>query len=346
MRRHFSRYLGMGLAVLLVLAALFVPQGWFARRDAASVDRVHGEALSPLMVAQLDSRYEQDIHDRMSAYMGAMALQDVMCSSKEIDPNNESLWDNIGQAENTLLVEVLRTEDYMRMDEEEGWDSVIESCTQYVLMRKSDGQILLVANDIRLDKGNGCHMELLIDGVDGTVYYLESEEDHSVHWLRDWLDDRAWNWWWILNDTYYTEDAQILNDGSYYEYEVYEDTAILSHDTGASVGVVYDGVTNKKNMTESEKEVVEAGWLAGWVRIFNESYPNIWVASAMNKDIYCCRLAFGEIADSWAMEIEMQDEEDYVYRIRLGLPGVVNLIPDMAQRISLAEYNQIYQMVE
>lgn len=344
MRRYFNRYLGMGLAVLLVLAALFVPQGWFALRDAASVGRVHGEALSPLMVAQLDSRYEQDIHDRMSAYMEAMALQDVMCSSKEIDPNNESLWDNIGQAENTLLMEVLRAEKYVLTAEEQGWDSVIENCTQYVLMRKSDGQILLVANDIRLDKGNGCHMELLIDGVDGTVYYLESEEDHSVHWLRNWLDDRAWNWWWILNDTYYTEDAQILNEGSY--YEDYEDTVTFSISSGASVSAIYDGATNIKNMTESEMEVVEAGWLAGWVRIFNEAYPNIWVSSSMNKDIYCCLLAFGEIADSWAMEIETQDEEDFVYRIRLGMPGVVNLIPEMAERISLAEYDQIYQMNE
>lgn len=338
MKRYLYRYLGMGLAVLLVLAALYVPQGWFALRDAASVGRVQGEVLSPLMVAQLDSRYEQDIQNRMCIYMEAMALQDVMCSSKEIDVSSESLWENIGQAENTLLINVLRGNKYVLMAEEQWKYSTIESCTQYVLMRKSDGQILLVANDIRLDKGNGCYMELLLDGVDGTVYYLESEEDHSVYWLRDWLDDNAWNWWWILNDTYYTEGAQHINETDP------EAGEIFSYGIGGNTSKadVYDAAININSLTESEYAALEEGW----VRIFNESFPNIWVSSTMNKDIYCCRLAFGETAASWTMEIEAQEDENFVYRIRLGLPGIINFIPEMAERISLAEYNDIYQMEE
>ena len=45
------------------------------------------------------------------------------------------------------------------------------------------------------------------------------------------------------------------------------------------------------------------------------------------------------------MEVE-EDEEGLLCWIRLGLPSVIQAIPEMAQRISLAEYDQIYQRDE
>ncbi len=65
LKKNMGRYLGMGMTVLLVMAAVYLPQGWFALRDAASLDRVQEEVLAPLMVAQLDRSYERDIYQRM-----------------------------------------------------------------------------------------------------------------------------------------------------------------------------------------------------------------------------------------------------------------------------------------
>lgn len=351
MKRYLKQYLWAGLAVLLVAAALFVPQGWFALRDAASLNRTHGEALSPLMVAQLGRSYERNIRERMSA----IALQDVICSSKEIDPGNESLWENIGQAENNLLMEALRDNKYVLSAEAQGLEPVIESCTQYVLMGQSDGQILLIANDIYLDKGDGCHMELLLDGVDGTIYYLESEENNSIPRLGNWMDDyNAWSWWWMLNDAYYTEYTQPSKEEFVYGHEefVYEPNTenvsvsvdkrkVAESEVDADI-VVYDAYAFLEDLPPDEGAAQEAGW----VNIYSDSYPNIWVSCALNKDIYCCQLPFGAISKSWAMEIEAQDQGAFQYRIRLGLSEVVRAIPEMAKRISLAGIYDIYQRIE
>lgn len=351
-KRYLNRYLGIGLPVVLVLAALFVPQGWFALRDAASADRVHGEVLSPLMVAQLDRSYERDIHERMSSCLEAIASQDVLCSSKEVDPGNESLRENIELAERSVMMETLIHDQFMASPEKQGLDSAIVSCTQYVLMRQSDGQILLVANDIHMDKGDGWHMELLLDGVDGTVYYLENEEFAFRPEMRKWMEGYgAWNWWWILNDTYYTEEVKQLND--YYDKE---DAEIIAYDASISYdaniqkvdernGIVwitkyneYGEMTDELSFTEAEVEALKAE--GRWA--FEGGNPNIWVSSVMNKETYCCLLSFGKISDSWTMEVE-EDEEGLLCWIRLGLPSVIQAIPEMAQRISLAEYGQIYQ---
>lgn len=337
MKRYLSQYLWVGLAALLVMAALFVPQGWFALRDAASLNRTHGETLSPLMVAQLNRSYERDINERMNVFMNALALQDVICSSKEIDPGNESLWENIRQAEKSLMMEWLMDASFICNAEAQGWEPVIESCAQYVLMRQSDGQILLVANDIYLDKGDGRHMELLLDGVDGTVYYLESEENYSDLRIGRWMDSYlAWYWWQMLNADYHMEDAELLHEGVEDIASYIDKKRVMNY----SESSVFDADAFFNELPPEEREAASAGW----VRIFSESYPNIWVFSALNKDIYCCQLYFGEIADSWSMETEeVQVEGTRQYRIRLGLSGVVQAIPEMAERISLAKYDQIYQ---
>lgn len=337
MKRHLKQYLWAGLVVLLVAAALSVPQGWFALRDAASLNRTHGEALSPLMVAQLDSSYEHDIHERMTAYMDAMAKRDVICSSKEMDPDTELLWENIRQSQDSILMQGLLGNNYVH---EYGWDSTIESCTQYALMRQSDGQILLVANDIRLDKGDGCHMEILLDGVDGTVYYLESEEDVSRPPMAVWMDDgSAWDWWLVLNITYQSEDVRLLNENAseYVQGAVYDADIVERNENALAADWEYFF----SKLSPSERENRED---TAWVRVFNDAYPGLWVSSAKDKDVYCCQLAFGEISVSWAMDLETRDKESY--RIRMGLPGVVKYIPEMAGRISLAEYTDIYSQEE
>lgn len=340
MKRYLNQYLWVVVAVLLVVAALFVPQGWFAMRDAASLNRTHGEELSPLMVAQLDRSYERNIHERMTAYMEAAIGQgDVICSSKEIDSGSESLWENIGQTEDSLLMAMLRDNEFvlnLAMD--------IESCTQYVLMRQSDGQILLVANDIRLVKENDCHMELLLDGVDGTIYYLESEEDNFVPLFGKWMGDySAWMWWWMLNDVYHTEETLLRNEEAFSVDDEGNTSVNLNINKASEHAGIYESyiMSLHDKLPSSERDVMDTSQ----VRIFNDgnSYPGIWVSSSLNKDIYCCLLPFGEVSDSWTMEIEAQDEGAFSYRIRLGLSSVVKYIPEIAERISMAEYYYIYE---
>lgn len=334
MKRNWGRFLGIGLAAALVAAALYFPKGWFALRDAASQGRIQEESLAPLMVAQLDRSYENDINERMRAFLEAYALGDVNCSAKEVDPESESLWENMGDGENCLLMVALMDQLFMTTPVWYGWDPTIESCTQYVLIRKSDGQILLVANDIRLDKGNGRHMELLLDGVDGTVYYLESEENSTPPRLRKWLDDRVWDWWWVLNESYHTEEVKLLNES---QGEETNSASIVVDVTGA----VYDTYNGQflNLYGDGKKEFVTNGA----TQIFRYVDPELWVSVETNKEIYCCLLSFGEFSDSWTMEIESLESGDYQYRIRLGLPGIVKSIPEMAGRISLAEYGQAYE---
>lgn len=346
-KQQLKRYLGMGLAVLLVLAALFVPQCWFALRDAAAVDRVHGEVLSPLMVAQLDRSYERDIYERMSTFLAAVNSQDVICSSKEIDPASEALWENIGQAEENGLVKALNWNVVVLMAEEEGWQPSIESCMQYALVRKSDGQILLVVNDIWLDKGDGQRMELLLDGVDGTIYYLESGWELVANMWHEWydnLDRQCWKWWQKLNAVYYTKENKMVDT----EDHGAENATLTGRktDTVAAAYDAYDGLVNLNGLTAEEIEILRRWMLC----VDDDGRVKIWFRTVYEDNnacitrIFCCLLAFGELADSWTMEVEMSyQEEDQ--RVRLGLPWVVHAIPEMAERVSLAEYRDIHQLL-
>lgn len=346
-KQYLKRYLGLGLTVLLVLAALFVPQCWFALRDAASVDRVHGEVLSPLMVAQLDRNYEHDIYERMSACLMAVNSQDVVCSSKEIDPDSESLWENIGQAEENRLVKALNW-DVVVLTAGEGWQPSIESCMQYALVRKSDGQILLVVNDILLDKGDGQRMELLLDGVDGTIYYLKSEWDYTGKRWHKWYDNRdrqCWYWWQILNEVYYTKENKIVGTEGYGA----ENVALTGWEinTVAAAYDAYNGLVNLNELTEEEIEALRRLMLC----VDDDGRVKIWYRTAYedNNDCishtFCCLLAFGELADSWTMEMEVLIplNQEVFQRVEMGLPWVVRAIPEMAERISLAEYRDIHQ---
>lgn len=337
-KQHLKRYLEMGLAVLLVLTALLVPQGWFALRDEALEGHVQGEVLSPLMVAQLDHSYEQDIYERMSACLAAINSQDVMCSSKEMDIDSESLWENIGQAQEGVFLEALRW-NVVRLMEEEGWQPTIESCMQYALMRKSDGELLLVANDILLEKGDGSHVELLLDGVDGAVYYLESEGDYVGDTWYNWRDNprvKCWEWWRILNNIYDTEEAKSAN------------VEALPGLTNAEIAAynTYDGLLNVDESTTEEIETLTKSHLLLWN--MDDDFVKIWFDTVYGGNYdeisytYCCLLAFGEQADSWTMELERKDQKTF-YRVRMGLPWVVRAIPEMAERISLPEYRDIHQ---
>lgn len=351
MKRYLKQYLWVGLAVLLIAAALFVPQGWFIMRDAASLNRTHGEELSLLMVAQLDRSYERDVHERMTVYMDAAAGRgDVMCSSKEIDPANESLWENIGQTEENLLMQILRDYGFVPSEDKKELELAIESCTQYVLMRKSDGQILLVVNDIWLSMMDDSHMELLLDGVDGTIYYLESEEHYSGYRpkLTKMDDYYAWTLWWVLNDVYQTENTLPQNEGAAHsvgdtenayarQTEAYESYIMKQALYGnLSVSEMEEWLALYGNLSAGEGEAADTARK----QYFNDgdTYAEIWVSTMLGKDIYCCLLPFGELSVSWSMEVEMPEDGEFLYRIRLGLPGVVNAIPEMAERISLAEY--------
>lgn len=332
--KYLKQYLWVVLALLMAAVALAFPRGWFALKDAASLNRTHGEELSPLMVTELDHSYEKDVNERIRAYNLAQNTDGLLCSSKEIDSSNASLWENISQAEDNQLMDALRTSKYVRMLGDEGMEASIESCTQHVIMRQSDGQILLVANDIRLVNDDGRHMELLLDAVDGTIYYLESEEIHSVHRMWDWSEDIAWNWWWIANKAYQTDDvkwADVTVDEEMTK-EMYTDW----EKNVAQAGEFNLNYMESGDWSDEEKSVVR------WIRIYSEGWPCIWTKCTQGKDTYCCMLGFGELSNGWTMEMEQQEEE-FHYRIQLGMYHVVNAIPELAQRVSLTEYDQIYQ---
>lgn len=341
------RYLGIGLSILLIMVALLLPGWWFALRDAASQSRMQGEALAPLMVAQLDRSYENDIHERMSAYFAANAQGNVICSSKEVDAGNEALWENMVQTEQSILMRALLESGYVSLYREKwGDDMVVKSCTQYVLIRESDGQILLVANDIHLERGDGGRVELLIDGLDGTVYYAESEEKETIP-LQDWMDGNAWEWWWILCENYHAESLDLISESEQVsKYEYWNGNGYVDIYKGSKSQSVNAAEISFYNSNHESPVLSEYFQDVRWIRFIeiSSSPADVWIASWAQKDVYCCQLSFGHISDSWSMETEKM-EEDY-YRIRLGFPGVVNSIPEMAQRIELAQYNQIYNSAE
>lgn len=323
------RYLGIGLTVLLIMAALFMPDWWFALRDAASRNRVQGENLAPLMVAQLDRSYENDIHARLNAYFEAGSMGDVICSSKKIDTGSETLWENLGQAQQSLLMQMLQGNGYLSpYGEKWGYAIDVESCTQYVLIRESDGQILLVANDIHLYGENDRHMELLLDGLDGTVYYVESEEDLAIP-LERWAGEEGWELWYVLSENYHA---------SYTEEEVVEVDAYIDINTDTDMVISASGTKMETFSDVGNKAPREYFADVQWIQIFDTQ--NSWSAGWENREVYCCQLDYGTVSDCWSLETE--ETENGFYRIRLGFPRVVNFIPEMAERIELAEFSQIY----
>lgn len=333
--KYLKQYLWVVLALLMAAVALVFPRGWFYLKDAASLNRTHGEELSPLMVTELDHSYERDIYERMKAYNLAQNTDGLLCSSKEIDSSNASLWENISQAEDNQLMDALRTMKYVLMWGEKGMEVSIESCSQHVIMRQSDGQILLVVNDIRLVKDDGRHMELLLDAVDGTIYYLESEEIHSAHRMWDWSEDIAWDWWYIVNQAYQAQDVK------WADVTVDEETVKEMYSDWDKKAINSERFDELINMESDDWSDEEKNSLL-WIRIHSEGWPCIWTKCTRNKDTYCCMLSYGELSNGWTMEIEEQEEE-FHYRIQLGMYHVVNAIPELAQRVSLTEYYEIYQ---
>lgn len=310
------RYWGIGLTVLLVIGALLLPQGWFALQDASTMGSMHGEALDPLTVTWLDHSYERNIYNRLRAYLEASAVDDVVCSRKEIEQDEESLWENIGQAQESVLMMVLRDLGFYGIFAD--GQNVIESCTQCVLMRKSDGQILLVANDIHLRREDGGHTEMLIDGVDGTVYYAESEESEGFYekyglspW-GDWIEPQAVEWLWLLNDNYQSEPVNII-------------------------GVYSDSWKVEENMSI-------IGSPGEWQGVLEYTDFYIRIKKEENKQIYCCLLAFGNLSDSWTME--WKDVEGENFRLQFGLHQVIRNIPELAERAAFTDYWSLTDAME
>ncbi len=309
-----KRYAGIGMAVLLILAALFVPKGWFALRDAASSNNFQEGSLAPLVVAELDRSYERRVYERIRNYLGAQATGDVICSSKEIDTENENLEEELYQAMNCVLVSALQDRGYMMLGEKLGGAPVgIESCTQYVLIRESDGQILLVANDILLSKGEGIYAELLIDGVDGTVYYLSSDEYGDIRKTQALLHDGDIElWYWLANDNY----------------------AILSE--------VYESAHDDMEETEDVTLNVQENVASTVINYLDNAYSDAWIYEDESALTFCYRLLFGQNMTSWSLEIDDIEESNYI-RLRVGFQAIVSAIPEMAQRIELSRYDDFFE---
>lgn len=314
-KREMKRFAGIGMAVLLILAALFLPRGWFVLRDAAALDNFHEESLAPLMVAELDSSYERRTFERIRNYMGAQATGDVICSSKDVDIGNESLQEELEQAMTCTLVNVLQEYGFVGLGEEYGAPVEIESCTQYVLIRESDGQILLVANDILLSKGDGIYAELLIDGVDGTVYYLSSDEYGDIRDMQFLLYDSDIQLWYrVANDTYAILSE--ANESAYTDVEVNESYDLNIN--GAKTGTL--------------------------INYLDSAYSDAWIYEDESSLTFCYRLPFGQNLTSWSLEIN-DIEENKLIRLQVGFQAIVSAIPEMAQRIELARYDEFSERV-
>lgn len=310
-KREMKRFAGIGMVVLLILAALFLPRGWFVLRDAAALDNFHEESLAPLMVADLDSSYERRTFERIRNYMGAQATGDVICRSKDVDIENAGLQEELEQAMTCTLMNVLQ--EYGLVELGYGAPIEIESCTQYVLIRESDGQILLVANDILLSKGDGIYAELLVDGVDGTVYYLGSDEYGNIRKVQSVLyDSDIQLWYWVASDTY-----ALLSDNDespYTDVEVNESYTL--------------NVSGEKT-----------GALTSYL---DSAYSDVWIYEDESSLTFCYRLPFGQNLTSWSLEIN-DIEENNLIRFQIGFQAIVSEIPEMAQRIELAQYEEFFE---
>lgn len=346
------KYLGLGLTIILAAAALFLPGLWFWLRDLSSLNRVQGETLAPLMVAQLDSSYEKDVYRRLSAYFAACNQEDVICSAKEIDPDSEAVRENVMQLEDCGLMQLMLDGGYFFYEylnygiwpyDEMGNTLLVERCTQYVLIRESDGQILLVANDIQLTDENGLRMELLLDGLDGTLYYAESSEGTEYHYvdvaMSEWSDGDAWDLLEILNETYHLDFSRLIGE---------DEEAVLTYDS------LYWHKNTASNSTDPRvflygaggKESAFSEYLqdADRINFMGFEPAEIWMASWDDKDVFCSQLSFGDTAASWSLEVE--EAEPHTYRARMGFPEVVRFIPEMARRIELPQYDQVYSVRE
>lgn len=126
-----------------------------------------------------------------------------------------------------------------------------------------------------------------------------------------WDDDLAVDWYYVLSDNYRSEPFSITEEANDY-WQPGQNTAMYDA-SGIDRVEVWEGITEFL-------------------------YPYIRISREEHKQSYCFLLAFGELSDSWSMEWEEVEGEEFSSRIRMGLHMVIQNVPKLAERAAFVGY--------
>lgn len=159
----------MGGLMLLVIAALFLPQVIFTIQDRYLMAGTEVKARRSFDVSQLNSLYEKQTHDRMSNFI-RMDLQTATITSIDYD-----------------LMEDTEIEKQAKAILQQEWSTplndiravalhtpiIVHNCKKYIVYGNEDGVALMMwYYDIYLDALDS-RMRLLVDSETDTIYYVK-----------------------------------------------------------------------------------------------------------------------------------------------------------------------------
>lgn len=161
----------MGGLLLLVIAALFLPQVIFTIQDRYLMTGTEVEARRSLDVSQLNSLYEKQTHDRMSNFIH-MDLQTATVTSIDYDLMEDTEIEEQVKA-------ILRQEWSAPLNVIMGFTSdtsiIVQNCKKYIVYgngNESGVALMMWYYDIYLDAIDS-QMRLLVDSETDTIYYVK-----------------------------------------------------------------------------------------------------------------------------------------------------------------------------
>lgn len=161
----------MGGLLLLVIAALFLPQVIFTIQDRYLMAGTEVEARQSLDVSQLNSLYEKQTHDRMHNFIH-MDLQTATITSIDHDLMEDTEIEEQVKA-------ILQQEWSAPLNAIRGFNSdtpiIVQNCKKYIVYgnENENGVALMMwYYDIYLDALDS-RMRLLVDSETDTIYYVK-----------------------------------------------------------------------------------------------------------------------------------------------------------------------------
>lgn len=165
--------------LLLVIAALFLPQVIFTIQDRYLMTGTEVEARRSLDVSQLNSLYEKQTHDRMSNFIH-MDLQTATITSIDYDLMEDT---EIEEQVRAILQQTWSAPLNVIKDFTSDTSIIVQNCKKYIVYgnENENGVALMMwYYDIYLDALDS-RMRLLVDSETDTIYYVKVMIDEGYN---------------------------------------------------------------------------------------------------------------------------------------------------------------------
>lgn len=300
MKRNMKTYgMCIGGVVLLIIAALLLPQIVFAVQDRYQITSTQVEKRNSLDVSQLNSVYEKEMNERMSNF-AALSLQDITVTA--IDYNMEDDLEVIEAILEQRWIEQLHyMTDYIFFETFQNALTVnLENCKKYIVYGNDyqEGVALML-----------WYIEMYVMDGEMKIRFLVDSETDSIYYLKITACDEQ------TDEIYYESSKATAAYGESYDESLY----LLAESVSQSIG--YYGEYYETGLDQQlETDSVSGYYASDW-------YTDVKVDS--NQCIVTYPLFYGELSLDFLFEVTYGDNMNP--DISMGIPAIGNLIPEMIQ---------------